>query len=77
MLRDAAMLDALGTIGIMQAFMSKGHLPSYDPNAPFGAGRGRWPPASASDQMVHQAKKRYAFMNVLVTQVRRELGRYG
>lgn len=35
-LRDADILDLLGTVGIMRAFTSKAHLPVYDPAHPRG-----------------------------------------
>jgi uncharacterized protein len=87
-LRDADMLDALGAIGIMRAFMSKGHLPAYDPNNPFAKGNTNWPTVSASDQVLGQiefyhwlntntarnmAEERFTFMKVFVAQIRHEL----
>jgi uncharacterized protein len=87
-LRDADMLDALGAIGIMRAFMSKSHLPPYDPDAPFDRDNARRPPIYTSDQFWLQRKfydwlntdaarqmaaDRLAFMNTFVKQVRQEL----
>lgn len=87
-LRDADMLDGLGAIGIMRAFMSKGHLLPYDPNAPFEKSGDRWPAAHASDQVLGQATwsdwlntdkarqiaaGRTAFMGAFIAQIRQEL----
>ena len=87
-LRDADMLDALGAIGIMRAFMSKGHLPAYNPRDPFETETSNWPTVTASDQVLGQCKfydwlntatarsiaqERFDFMNQFVTQIRREL----
>jgi uncharacterized protein len=87
-LRDADMLDGLGAVGIMRAFMSKGHLIPYDPDAPFDRDHACHPPVYTSDQIWLQlkfygwlntdtarqmARQRMAFMNTFVSQVRREL----
>lgn len=87
-LRDADMLDGLGAMGIMRAFMSKSHLPPYDPDAPFEEGRGQWPPSFSSDQLLGQmawihnlntakarqmAERRIALMTAFVAQACREL----
>ena len=87
-LRDADMLDGLGVMGIIRAFMSKSHLPPYNPAAPFQDGSNRWPPDYSSDQLLGQmewydrlntdtarkmAKKRIAFMAAFITQARDEI----
>lgn len=87
-LRDADMLDGLGTMGIIRAFMSKSHLPPYDPNAPFEDGSSQWPPNYSSDQLLGQmewykrlntdtarqmAEERFSFMQAFVAQAQREI----
>lgn len=87
-LRDADMLDGLGAIGIIRAFMSRSHLPPYDPDDPFGDNEGRWPALYVSDQFLGQmawygylntetarrmAAERMAFMRAFLTQAQREL----
>jgi uncharacterized protein len=88
-LRDADMLDGLGAIGLMRGFMSKAHLPPYDPDAPFDPESTSLPPVFVSDQIRLQqrfyewlnsdsarkmARDRFAFMGAFVEQARRELG---
>jgi HD superfamily phosphodiesterase len=87
-LRDADMLDGLGAMGIIRAFMSRSHLPPYDPDDPFGDNHGRWPALFSSDQFLGQmawygylnteiarqmAADRVAFMREFVAQAQREL----
>ena len=87
-LRDADMLDGLGAMGIMRAFMSKSHLPPYNVDRPFQHDTSRWPPDYASDQLFGQmewfdglntdtarqmAKNRIAFMASFVSQARDEI----
>jgi uncharacterized protein len=91
-LRDADMLDALGAIGIMRAFMSKGTLPAYDSEAPFDPDKVRLPPMHASDQVRLQlkfykwlntttarrmAKERTEYMRGFISQVCWELSTIG
>jgi uncharacterized protein len=88
-LRDADMLDGLGAVGIIRAFMSRSHLPPYDPDDPFGDNGGRWPALFSSDQFLGQmawygylntetarrmAADRVAFMQAFVAQAQREIG---
>lgn len=88
-LRDADMLDGLGAMGIMRAFMSKSHLLPYDPEAPFEDNNERWPPLFSSDQFLGQmawydrlntetarqmAEDRFALMRAFRAQARREAG---
>jgi uncharacterized protein len=87
-LRDADMLDGLGAVGIMRAFMSKSHLAPYDPAAPFEVDGDPWSLATCSDQIHAQrtwlnrfnteaarqmAQDRAAFMDAFLDQVRGEL----
>jgi uncharacterized protein len=88
-LRDADMLDGMGALGILRAFMSRSHLPPYDPDDPFGDNDNRWPALYSSDQYLGQmawydnlntktarqmAQDRVAFMQAFIVQVRREIG---
>jgi hypothetical protein len=75
-------------MGIIRAFMSRSHLPPYDPDDPFGDNHGRWPALFSSDQFLGQmawygylnteiarqmAADRVAFMREFVAQAQREL----
>lgn len=88
LLRDADMLDGLGAMGILRAFMSKSHLLPYDPEAPFEEANHRWPPSTCSDQLFGQmawydrlnskaarqmAQQRISLMNDFVAQAHREI----
>lgn len=87
-LRDADMLDGLGVMGIIRAFMSRNDLLPYDPADPFGDNHGRWPALYSTDQFLGQmawydrlntetarrlAADRVAFMQAFMDQARREL----
>jgi uncharacterized protein len=87
-LRDADMLDGLGAIGIIRAFMSRSHLAPYEPDAPFVRGRAQWPARYSTDQLFGQmdwfdrlntdtaremARERLSFMEAFVEQARREI----
>lgn len=87
-LRDADMIDGLGAVGLMRGFMSKGHLPPYNPGAPFESDGDGWPAANAGDQILGQikfydwlntetarqmAEERFDFMRTFVAQVQWEL----
>ncbi len=87
-LRDADMLDGLGAMGLMRAFMSKSHLPPYHHGGPFDRGTRREPPSTASDQALLQvewydllntatarrmAQDRIALMSAFFAQARREI----
>ncbi|MFN2292140.1 MAG: HD domain-containing protein [Anaerolineae bacterium] len=87
-LRDADMLDGLGAVGIVRAFMSRSNLLPYDPGAPFDGGGDRWPARYSSDQLLGQMKwydwlntatareiasSRIRFMKAFVAQVQQEL----
>jgi HD superfamily phosphodiesterase len=87
-LRDADMLDGLGALGLMRAFMSKSHLLPYDAAAPFQRMDGRWPAVFCSDQILGQmdwyarlntdsarqmARDRISFMETFLVQVQGEI----
>jgi HD superfamily phosphodiesterase len=83
------MLDGLGAMGIMRAFMSKSHLPPYCAALPFLEDSRSWPPDHVSDQLLFQmqwperlntetarqiARQRIAFMQRFIAQARDEIG---
>lgn len=70
-LRDADMLDGLGAMGILRAFMSKSHLPPYNPETPFELGGNQWPPSFSSDQLLGQMEW-YDYLN---TKAARQMAR--
>ena len=87
-LRDADMLDGMGAVGIMRAFMTRSHLPPYDPASPFQANGSPWALATCSDQILAQrrwldylntdtaremARERVAFMDTFLAQAQGEL----
>jgi HD superfamily phosphodiesterase len=87
-LRDADMLDGLGAIGIVRAFMGRSQLLPYDPDAPFATGGDRWPALFCSDQLLGQmdwyyrlntattrdlAQERFAFMERFIAPARKEI----
>ena len=91
-LRDADMLDGLGAVGVVRAFMSKSHLPAYRPDSVLEPGKGIWPPACASDQVLGQlrfydwlntetarqlAQERFSFMQAFMVQLQREISGSG
>jgi hypothetical protein len=82
------MLDGLGAIGIIRAFMSRSHLAPYEPEAPFVRERARWPAQYSTDQLFGQmdwfdylntgaaremARERLSFMEAFAEQARREI----
>ncbi len=87
-LRDADMLDGLGAMGIMRAYMSRSHLPPYDLEAPFVKERAQWPARYSTDQLFGQmdwfnwlntdtaremARDRFTFMEAFVAQALQEI----
>ena len=87
-LRDADMLDGLGAVGIIRAFMNSGDMLPFDPADPFGAEGAHWPARYLTDYFLGQmawydrlntetahriAARRIAFMRAFAAEARREL----
>ncbi len=68
-LRDADMLDGLGAMGIIRAFMSRSDLLVYNPDDPFADNGGQWPARYISDQVLGQL----AWYDRLNTETARQL----